>query len=819
MNHCHGTDILMITYNRPSYTRLSLQRLLDTCDRSMRVWLWHNGTHQQTLEVVRSFLDHPRVFRFNHSEENQGLRGPTNWLWENARGEYLSKVDDDCLLPDGWELTLRRAHLDEPGFGVLGCWRFREDDFIPELARRKIIAFRGNHRLLVNLWVEGSGYLMKRECVDRAGLLKPRESFTQYCVRLAGQGWINGWYYPFVHQEHMDDPRSPHTLLKSDRDLAHYNPLSAANFGVATLADWRARLKRSARIVQSAPITLNRYRLWRLKRKVVSRLRSLPVPRRADFFLILGYLALSLLLYNLLGSNERVTLPQAKQFVDPGWISGDWFLGTGVGYRLPFSILAGSLARFFPLHLTALIGRIGILALYSHVLQRYLRLFRVRTLLILPFLFLHLRYQNLVAGEWIVTLFETKSISYVLILLALLHLLNRKYFLFALMAGLALSFHGMTGVYALLAFGMVFLFNVRAFLPDTRRIAGNIYPLLLSGSFGFYAIVDFLARNRGADRELAAWVQLYVRFPHHILPSYWDGYIWAVKLFLTVVFLTAVYLAARDRTLRTTASFALAGSSFFFIGLFFHAAGRPEMLTYFWFRFPDVMLPLFTLLILFSLLSRYLDHWRSSPGTELFTTPVLRGRPRVRVPRRGSYQAVFTVCIGLSLALLVLGGRSFITSLRQYAAPERFSYLRDLDDAQRDAFLWIRDNAPRNSSYLVSPFADSFYLVAERAMLVSYKHFPASAEDIAEWYRRMRLATGLRHGLAAVGTGPDEYRRRIERSFYTLDAPVLEQAAGRYGVGYYLGSSNGEYPYPVVYANEGYVLYRISADEEGGADQ
>jgi hypothetical protein len=638
----------------------------------------------------------------------------------------------------------------------------------------------------------------------------------------------------------MDDPRSPHTLLKTDRDVERYNPLSAVTFGVRTLEGWRARLKRSARIVQSAPTSLPRYRLWRLKRKVASRLRSVSGTRGAGFLMIFGYLVLSLLLYNLLGSNERVTLVQAKQLADPGWISGDWFLSTGVGYRLPFSMLAGALARFLPLHLTALAGRIAILALYSFTLQRYLGRLKVGAFLVLPFLFLHLRYQSLVAGEWIVTLFEAKSISYVLVLLALLFLMDRRYLLFALTAGLALSFHGMTGVYALLAMAAAVLLNAGYFAPDIPRMARNSYPLFLSGWFGLYAIYAFMARSGGADRELATWVQLNVRLPHHLLPSHWDGYIWVVKLFLAVSFLAVVYQAARDRTRRIPASFALGGSLFFLAGLLLYAAGRADLLTFFWFRFPDVMLPLFTLLLLFSLLGDYLDRWRRAPGAVVCTVPVFRKRLQVRTPKRG-YRLVVLAFTGLSLVLAVQAGMKFFTGLPRLRSPERYAFLQDVSPAQRDALLWIRENTPEGSVFVVSPFLDSFNLVAERAMFVSYKHFPTASRDMGEWYRRMRLAAGGAESLVAAGLDADAYRRRIERHFYTLDPGGLERIADRYNVHYYLGSSNRgsasrgsderrppekgssspappgtayPYPYPVVYANGEHTLYRIAGPAE-----
>lgn len=261
-------DILMITFNRPEYTRLSLERLLATCDEGMRVWIWHNGKDERTLEVVRSLGDHPRVYEFHHSRENKKLREPTNWFWSHAKGDFLCKVDDDCLMPHGWANMLRKAHVDVPKFGVIGCWRFLEEDFVPELAQKKIRNFAGGHQIMQNCWVEGSGYLMKSVCLQTNGLLNPGESFPQYCIRLALAGWINGWYYPFLHQEHMDDPRSANSCLKTNEDLKRWMPLSAQYRGVTTLTEWQAQLKRSAYRLQEASIDPRYWVGWRKKLRV-----------------------------------------------------------------------------------------------------------------------------------------------------------------------------------------------------------------------------------------------------------------------------------------------------------------------------------------------------------------------------------------------------------------------------------------------------------------------------------------------------------------------------------------------------------------------
>src|SRR5690349_14169974 len=149
-------DVLMITYNRPHYTRLALTRLLETCDQSTRVWLWHNGEHAETLDVVRQLSSHPRVHAFHPRKENKKLREPTNWFWQSATGKYLSKIDDDNLMPDGWVQTLRAAHEAEPKLGVIGCWSFRPEDHEPEVAERKVQRLASGHAVMRNCWVAGT---------------------------------------------------------------------------------------------------------------------------------------------------------------------------------------------------------------------------------------------------------------------------------------------------------------------------------------------------------------------------------------------------------------------------------------------------------------------------------------------------------------------------------------------------------------------------------------------------------------------------------------------------------------------------------------
>jgi len=251
-------DVLMVTYNRPAYTER----------------VWHNGTDESTLRVVRSMQAHPRFHQLHHSDENRKLRPAINWVFERADGELLALINDDCLVADGWDHALAAAHAVEERFGVLACWHFPREDFDDTLASPKIRAFSGGQRLMMNPWVQGSGVMLKRECVDALGPLEPHETgFTPYCKRAALAGWINGWVLPLVLIDHMDDPRSPNTGLKSDADLRACVPLSARDRGVKTIGQWTAHLRKSARAIQTSPTDPRDYVGWRKKlRRIRTRL-------------------------------------------------------------------------------------------------------------------------------------------------------------------------------------------------------------------------------------------------------------------------------------------------------------------------------------------------------------------------------------------------------------------------------------------------------------------------------------------------------------------------------------------------------------------
>ncbi|MBA3965873.1 MAG: glycosyltransferase [Nitrospirales bacterium] len=265
--------VLMLTYCRPGYTKLSLGRLCDTVPEYGRITVWDNNSGPAMRKVLQDFEGHPRIETIIYNSSNQRLRKPTNQFWyESSDADFLSKVDDDCLVSPGWCETLIQAHNDIPEAGILGCWRFFDEDFDFALASRKIQAF-GNHRIMRNCWVEGSGYIAKREVFDHLGGMHRKESFTQWCIRAAARGYVNGWYYPFLFQEHLDDPRGPHSGMRSEEDFRRLRPLSASTFKLKNLNEWVSWLQRDARHLQRSSFNPKDHLGWRARaRRKLSRL-------------------------------------------------------------------------------------------------------------------------------------------------------------------------------------------------------------------------------------------------------------------------------------------------------------------------------------------------------------------------------------------------------------------------------------------------------------------------------------------------------------------------------------------------------------------
>lgn len=221
--------LVFITFNRLDYTKIALPALLADTTEKFHLTIWDNGSTDGTQQYLKTFQD-PRIHDIVFSKENRGQAYATNKVWTQTNAELVGKVDNDCIVTSGWTRILSQAHKDLPQLGVLGCWHFFPNDFDYEKAKHKIQTF-GNHQIFRHPWVDGSALLVKRKIYTEHGPCKEDEYLTRFWLRLAMAGYINGFYYPLVYQEHMDDIRSKYNRLKKMPFQEAYKYIPAYQIG------------------------------------------------------------------------------------------------------------------------------------------------------------------------------------------------------------------------------------------------------------------------------------------------------------------------------------------------------------------------------------------------------------------------------------------------------------------------------------------------------------------------------------------------------------------------------------------------------------
>lgn len=203
--------LAFITYNRLDYTKLALQSILADPLEEFALTIWDNASTDRTPEYLKNEISDPRIVDMVLSKENVGQVEAVNRIWSASDADLLGKLDNDCLVTPGWTRLLANAHRDIPELGVVAMWHFFEEDFDYQRAKHKIQEFNG-HKIFRHPWTCGTGLLIKRDAYKRLGPIKAKAT-TGYWLKMARVGYINGWYYPLIYQEHMDDPRSEHCLI------------------------------------------------------------------------------------------------------------------------------------------------------------------------------------------------------------------------------------------------------------------------------------------------------------------------------------------------------------------------------------------------------------------------------------------------------------------------------------------------------------------------------------------------------------------------------------------------------------------------------
>jgi glycosyltransferase involved in cell wall biosynthesis len=269
-------DLVFITYNRIEYTKLALASVLAEPTEEFSLTIWDNSSTDGTVEYLKNQVNDPRIVDIIFSKENVGQTAAVNEIWGKSKADLLGKLDNDCLVTPGWTRTLAQAQRDIKNLGVIACWHFPPEDFDYERAKHKIQTF-GKHQIFRHPWTCGTGLLIKRDTFEKFGPIQENAT-TQYWLRIALDGYINGFYYPFIYQEHMDDPRSSHCMLTDDESIRKFRDITFVlrEFKINSMEDRWERRRIVLDNLNSGPWEAEYYVGWRAKlRRIKNRVKKI----------------------------------------------------------------------------------------------------------------------------------------------------------------------------------------------------------------------------------------------------------------------------------------------------------------------------------------------------------------------------------------------------------------------------------------------------------------------------------------------------------------------------------------------------------------
>lgn len=493
--------------------------------------------------------------------------------------------------------------------------------------------------------------------------------------------------------------------------------------------------------------------------------------------------------FNKFTGNEYDILPFARQFFDSSWLPSDWYLNLAISYRMGSNYLFGFLVNGLGFINGGYAGR-----LISHLLLAiaffvFFRTIRLRFSLALIVLLLFLGNQTLIAGEWIAGGADTKTLAYAFALLTFSYFFQNKYLIGFAFAGAALSFHVVIGTYALFCALVAIFLSWRI---DIRNLIRQSWPFYISGILGILTIIQYFIPQESVDVNKAWEIYVKIRVPHHVLPSAWNGDFWIVELVLATFFFLAIYIFMNNRPFKFTAAYALASVFLFGIGLVLYASRQTALLRFYWFRYPDVIVP-FISAVLVALLLNYLTYLKI---------------PDISPIKLNLKWTQSILNIGLPLLFALIAVLLSLQSIQFLLVKYQRGNLRQNPDSHL-VFEWIEENTDKDAVFLIDPLIQDFYLSAQRAQFVSFQHSPQSAADVLEWYERIELTNGDQSFLTPESKG------NLRDNFYQLDAHSIQQLADTYGLAYYLGLTENQLLFKSVYTDDTFVLYKIDQAIDG----
>ena len=518
------------------------------------------------------------------------------------------------------------------------------------------------------------------------------------------------------------------------------------------------------------------------------------------------FLSLRLLLDKNMGStglNEVDVLPLARQYFDPSWIPGDWYLNQAAGYRLLFQTLVGWLIVNWGFLTASITGRslcYVLVAVGLVLIGKQLRLSLPFLLLaIVLFSYFQKSYeQGVIAGEWIVGGLEAKAFAYGFVLIAIAFLLTRRYLFMALLLGVATSFQVLVGGWAFLTVAGWFCLHPHQRLSQIGQAIPQLLLAYITASvFAIPAVWQqlFVATPINANVPFPSYIYVYLRLSHHLNPFTWSSEQWIKPILYLLVLLVSTILLKKlaykgkcqeqaDYARQELGELALVSLIPFFLGLvaaLFDSQGK--WLQYYPFRFADVMLPLATCLLFACVLEHFLFAYQ--------------------------HKLKLTICtalISLALSLQVIPFYQDLLALQQFPSREQ-----NVTPEWKEMSNWIRLNTAKNAVIISNPVElDNFSWLTERSTVAKFKLFAQTKARISEQYQRWDNLSGnsaLSAYLASETINKQKTKEVLANGYDHLTVAQVENLMTKYKANYFLTNVTHHLELEIAHRQSPYILY------------
>lgn len=128
--------------------------------------------------------------------------------------------------------------------------------------------------MLRHPWTNGGVGLVKITTLREMG--KIDNDWSGYWIRMALKGYVNGYYYPLIHAEHMDYPWSKYNISANRPGGTPITGSTYASQGIRTIEAAKARHKQIMKNLLEDPWEAKYYVGWRNKmKKLKSRFKEI----------------------------------------------------------------------------------------------------------------------------------------------------------------------------------------------------------------------------------------------------------------------------------------------------------------------------------------------------------------------------------------------------------------------------------------------------------------------------------------------------------------------------------------------------------------